>query len=127
VPAAHRIRADGARVQPQQIAFVRENTAADAVILSDQSFAVAWKAERRSIRQHFERTSEGVPVLAALRIHDTYVPLSGVLLSRTFMQSPPWRKMLERALRDPRFRDVFPLLEEFEDGAVFYYREDAQQ
>jgi hypothetical protein len=112
-----------ARVERAHFDFLRAHTAPDDVILSDQSYAVAWEGDRRSVRLHYDRLADGTPVLGALAISDDYLPIEGVYLSRHFLREPRRQQILRDTLeRVPRFRRVYPQLHEFENGALYFSR-----
>jgi hypothetical protein len=91
------------------------------VIFSDQSDAVAWLADRKSIRLHFDRLPNGDPTLAALRFDDEFLPIEGVYLSRRALMHLP--EPIHAELRQgSRLRELFPNRHAFEDGSTFYYR-----
>jgi hypothetical protein len=117
VGAIERVRAQSARFERDHFERLRDWTEARDVILSDQSYAVAWEADRRSVRLHYDRLADGTPVLAALAISRDYLPLRGVYLSREFVAEPSRRRILENTLeRQPAFRRLFPQRHEFDSG-----------
>ncbi len=120
--AAERVRMQGRLVAPAHMRYIAAHTPTDAVIFSDQSYAITWVTGRRSIRRHVERLPDGRPVLSVLRFHAEYVPIGGVYLSRFDMQDPHTAAALRTLETDARFRELFPQRRAFRDGAVFYYR-----
>jgi len=121
--AFERVPAQSARFERSHFERLRDWTGARDVILSDQSYAVAWQADRRSVRLHYDRLADGTPVLGALAISEHYLPIQGVYLSREFLREPSRRQILRDTLeRQPRFRRVFPRLHEFEGGALYFSR-----
>ena len=115
------VRMLGQEYSREQLAFVADHTPEEAVILSDQSEAVAWVANRRSIRLHFERLPDGRPTLGALRISDEFLPIDAVYLSRAGLAElpAPIRDELEGGTP---FRERFPRRHVFADGSAFYQR-----
>jgi len=123
VAAFREVPARAAWIDRDHFAFLREHTRPDDVVLSDQSYAVAWEADRRSVRLHYDRLEDGTPVLGALTISDEYVPIAGVHLSRAFLADPRKRQVLQDTLeRVPRFRAVFPNLQRLPGGALYFSR-----
>lgn len=121
--AFEQVPARTARIERPHFAFLREVTGPDDVILSDQSYAVAWEAERRSVRLHYDRLGDGTSVLGALTISDEYLPIAGVYLSREYLREPGRQQVLRDTLeRLPRFRRVFRNVHEFENGALYFSR-----
>jgi 4-amino-4-deoxy-L-arabinose transferase-like glycosyltransferase len=94
------------------------------LVLSDQSYAVAWEADRRAVRTHYTRLPDGGRVLGVLELSDAYLPIDAVYLSRQFLRSPSQRRIVERTLeRVPRFRREYPQLHTFENGALLFSRD----
>jgi len=119
--AVERVRMAGRQVVRAHMQYIDTHTPANAVIFSDQSYAVTWMTGRRSIRRHIERRQDGRPVLSVLRFHSEYVPIGGVYLSRFDMRDPRIAAALENLEEDARFRAQFPHRKGFRDGAVFYH------
>lgn len=118
-----RVPAEVARFARGDFARLREWTAPTDVILSDQSYAVAWEADRRSVRLHYERLPDGTPVLGALAISRDYLPIQGIYLSREFLAEPSRRRVLRDSLRrQPGFREAFPRRRELPSGAIYLSR-----
>lgn len=121
--AFERVPAQRARFERDHFRHLREWTAPRDVILSDQSYAVAWEADRRSVRLHYDRLADGTPVLGALAISRDYLPLAGVYLSREFLAEPSRRRILSDTLaRQPGFRRAFPRRRELSGGALYFSR-----
>lgn len=117
VPAAE------ARYDRAHFRAIREWTAPEAVVVSDQSHAVAWETGRRSIRLHYDRLADGSEVLGVLALNDAYLPVDAVYLSRQFLRDPAKLAMLRRTLaRQPRFRRTFPAMHQFEEGGLLFLR-----
>lgn len=111
------------RIERGHFDFLREHTAPGDVILSDQSYAVAWEADRRSVRLHYDRLADGTVVLGALAISDDYLPLAGVYLSRMFLADPARQQILRDTLkRVPRFTAEFPEIHRFPEGGLYLSR-----
>jgi len=115
------IQRQTARFNPEQLAFVRANTQADDIVLSDHSYAVTWETGRRSVRTHYDALPNGDTVLATRWIEAEYLPIDAIYLSREFTQTPQRRRALQNTIRqDPHFQSRFPAVHEFEDGALFF-------
>ncbi|MGH0032425.1 MAG: ArnT family glycosyltransferase [Myxococcota bacterium] len=104
---------------------IRQRTSPDAVVVSDQSHAVAWETGRRSVRLHYDRTPSGDLVLGVLSLED-YLPVDAVYLSRQFLRDPGKLEVLSRTLvLVPGFRRAFPHLHQFEGGGLLFRRPGA--
>jgi hypothetical protein len=113
------VQAGAARVAREDMAFVKAHTDEDAVVFSDQSWAVTWATGRRTVRAHFDRTPDGAPTLSVLRFHEEFLPIDAVYLRFNHRRT----RQAHRALRDdPGFRALFPKRHRFSNGAVLYYR-----
>lgn len=104
-------------------AVIREQTAEDAVIVSDQSHALTWETGRKSVRLHYDRAPNGELMLGVLTLSDDYLPIDAVYLSQQFLRDPAKLASLNRTLeRDPRFRREFPHLHQFDGGSLLFRR-----
>jgi hypothetical protein len=116
---AERMRAGAARVDPRNMDFVKAHTDEDAVIFSDQAWAVTWRTGRRTVSAHFDWRDDGTPILAVRRFHEEFLPIDAVYLRFNHRRT----RQAHRNMRDdPGFRGLFPKRHRFPDGAVFYYR-----
>lgn len=119
VQAFRRVPASTARFDPQDFVQLRERTDPGAVIVSDQSYAVAWETGRRSIRVHYDRDAQGRLVLGVIWLQDHYLPIDAVYLSRQFLRDPAKLEILNRTLGEqPRFRREFPRRQQLEGGGL---------
>jgi hypothetical protein len=117
------VRASSARYDRAHWSEIRRMTAEDAIVVSDQSHAVAWETGRRSVRLHYDRTPDGALVLGVLTLEDLYLPVDAVYLSRQFLRDPGKLAALNRTLeRLPRFRREFPHVRRFEGGGLLFLR-----
>ena len=122
--AFRRVPASIARYDRPHWELIRRRTGPDAVIVSDQSHAIAWETGRRSVRLHYDRDADGERVLGVLTLHDDYLPVDAVYLSRQFLRDPGKREILARTLaRMPRFRREFPHMHQFEGGGLLFRRD----
>ena len=121
VASGRSVRSLGREYSRDHMKFIEEHTKDDAVIFSDQSDAVAWVADRKSIRLHLDRLPNGEPTLAAARMNDEFLPIDGVYLSRTALMQLP-EPIHDELKQGTRFRELFPHRHAFEDGSAFYYR-----
>ena len=121
--AGDRIRAQTARFSSGQLAWVAAHTSADAIVLSDHSYAVTWATGRRTIRTHYDRLADGSPILGAVWLDQHYLPIDAIYLSAEFTRGIGRGETLRNTLtRDPRFRATWPEVHRFEDGALFFSR-----
>jgi hypothetical protein len=112
-----------ARYDRPHWAEIQRRTGPDAVVVSDQSHAVAWETGRRSVRLHYDRDAEGQLVLGVLSLNDDYLPVDAVYLSRQFLRDPGKRAVLRRTLAElPRFRREFQEVETFPGGGFLFLR-----
>ena len=103
--------------------MIRERTAEDAVIVSDQSHALTWETGRKSVRLHYDRAADGELMLGVLTLSDDYLPIDAVYLSRQFLRDPAKLASLSRTLeRDPRFRREFPRMHQLDGGGLLFRR-----
>lgn len=121
--ARARVEWKSSRFPEANMAFIRENTREDAVISSDQSYAVAWYTGRRSVRSYLRQEENGEMGLAAPWFRDEFgLAVESVYLSRYKLHRKEWRDAVERSRRDPGFREVFPRDRRFADGSILFYR-----
>jgi 4-amino-4-deoxy-L-arabinose transferase-like glycosyltransferase len=112
-----------ARFEPAHWDAIRKETAEDAVIVSDQSYAVTWRTGRRSVRVHYDRLPDGSPVLGVLALSDAYLPIDAVHLSREFLSDPAHIAILAQTfVRVPRFGEEFPRVRALEGGGLLLLR-----
>jgi 4-amino-4-deoxy-L-arabinose transferase-like glycosyltransferase len=117
------VRERTAWIERSHMSRVAGAVPANGVILSDQSYAVAWETGRRSIRTHYTKLPDGQRVLGALELSDAYLPIDAVYLSARFLGNPDQRRIVERTLAQvPRFRQEYPQLHTFENGALLFSR-----
>ncbi len=109
-------------VEQKHMEFIEENTAPDAIIFSNQSYAITWKTGRRTIRHHLDRNEAGDVIYAVLPFCDEFFPIDGVYFAGGFMKVKQNRFFLKKTLENPRFREFLPKRRAFKDGAVFYYQ-----
>ena len=115
------IELNTARFDTDQLQYVRDHTDEDDVVMSDFSHAVAWHTGRRSVRTHYTALEGGESVLATSWIGERYLPIDAIYLSREFVHSPGRRRVLgDTVTRDPRFRERYPVVHQFADGALFF-------
>jgi 4-amino-4-deoxy-L-arabinose transferase-like glycosyltransferase len=111
------------RFAPARWEAIRRETAEDAVIVSDQSYAVTWRTGRRSVRLHYDRLPDGAPVLGVLALSDAYLPIDTVHLSGEFLSDPAHAAILARTFaRVPRFAAEFPRVRSLADGGLLMAR-----
>lgn len=121
--SAGRVERRTAQIEREAMKFVLARTGADAIILSDQSYAIAWHTGQRSVRIHFDRLKDGRRVLAAGKISRNYVPIDAVFLSADFLRRRGGRQVLTTTLAErPGFRQRFPLMRKFPSGAILFFR-----
>jgi hypothetical protein len=95
--------------------------------MSDFSYAVTWATDRRTLRTHFDRLDDGTPILATRWIEEHYLPIDAIYLSREFTSGPGRGRTLRNTIeRDPGFRERFPLVHRFGDGAIFFARREVR-
>lgn len=112
-----------ARFAPAHWDAIREETAEDAVIVSDQSYAVTWRTGRRSVRMHYDRLAGGARVLGVLALSDAYLPIDAVHLSSEFVSDPARAAILARTLlRVPRFQAEFSHVRALDGGGLLMVR-----
>jgi hypothetical protein len=109
-------------VDHAQMQYLRENTAADAIIFSDQSMYVTWYAGRRSIRHHYTTAPDGQRTLALLELDREFGPIDAAFLSGEFLRGPRGREMFTNLAQSEEFSRLFVCREPFPDGAVFCSR-----
>lgn len=118
-----RVPASIARFDRVDWALIRERTDPEAVVLSDQSHAVAWETGRRAVRLHYTRDADGQLVLGVRALSDAYLPIDAVHLSRQFLRDPEGRRILNRTFAsDPRFAREFPRVAHREGGGLLLLR-----
>jgi 4-amino-4-deoxy-L-arabinose transferase-like glycosyltransferase len=115
-------RTSARAVDHAQMQYLRENTAEDAIVFSDQSMVVTWYAGRRSIRHHYTTAPDGQRTLALLELDREFGPIDAAFLSGEFLASPDGREMLGNLTRTEEFSRLFACREPFPDGAVFCSR-----
>jgi len=114
-----------ALVVREHMNYINQHTTEDAIILSDQSYAIAWYSKRRSIRNHVVKDDDGFPMLALLEFNEEFLPIQGLYLSAVFFNDRFWYRTFENLVRRTDFKDIYPLEKIFPDGARFYYRSQA--
>jgi len=124
VAGYRRVSSESEIVVDKQMEFIADHADRNAVIFSNQSFAITWKTGRRTIRHHVGRNEAGATVFSVLSFQDEFLPIDGVYFSGAFMGVRANRNVLHDT-QDERFRRLFPRRRTFRDGAVFFWRGEA--
>ena len=106
--AYQRVHSNSRRIDHAHMDFIRNSTPEDALIMSDQSYAVTWEAQRRSVRNHIDKVSNGAAVLGAARLSEQYARIDAIYLSADYMNNTNDRTILMQSMRYGNLGSLFP-------------------